>query len=54
MKEGRVLASGAKRDVLTAEVLSRAFDAEVRLSCRAERYTLEVLVGGPRAGVLIA
>jgi iron complex transport system ATP-binding protein len=42
LERGRVLASGPKGEVMSAEVLSRAFHAKVRISCRAERYLLEV------------
>jgi iron complex transport system ATP-binding protein len=44
LKAGRVLASGEKAEVLTSEVLSRAFDARVTLAERQGRYALDVRV----------
>ena len=43
LREGRVLKSGAKDDVLTTDVVSRAFDVPVRITSRDGRYVLEVL-----------
>ena len=42
LKYGRMLASGLKRKILTASLLSDVFSAPVRLRRQAERYSLEV------------
>ena len=42
LKQGRVLAAGAKRQMLNAGKLSLAFEARVRLRKTKERYTLRV------------
>src|SRR6185436_16913734 len=42
LKAGRALAAGQKRAALNSRVLSRAFDASVRLETRDGRYTLNV------------
>lgn len=43
LKEGRVLASGAKREVLTSATLSEAYGAKVKLESRSNRHRLRVL-----------
>lgn len=40
LREGRLLAAGTKRGVLTSARLSETFAAPLRLAVRAERYTL--------------
>jgi len=50
LKDGRVLASGARRDVLTSAMLARAFDAPIRLTKRGGRYALRV---SPRTDVVV-
>jgi iron complex transport system ATP-binding protein len=42
LKDGRVLAQGRKADVLTSELLTRAFAAHLRLHSENGRYTLSV------------
>jgi iron complex transport system ATP-binding protein len=42
LKAGRVLAAGAKHEVLTTATLSSAFDARLRLRNSDSRYTLDV------------
>jgi len=42
LKQGRVIAAGPRRDVLSSKTLSAAFDAQVRLTNRAGRYSLAV------------
>jgi iron complex transport system ATP-binding protein len=42
LREGRVLASGERADVLTSVRLSEAFGAPCRLTRRGERYGLSV------------
>jgi iron complex transport system ATP-binding protein len=42
LQAGRVLASGAKEDVLTTETLSTAFDTQVRMLHVSGRYSLKV------------
>jgi iron complex transport system ATP-binding protein len=50
LKSGRVLASGAKRDVLTSAMLSEAFASPIRLRVTSGRYSLSVAA---KAGVVI-
>jgi iron complex transport system ATP-binding protein len=42
LKQGRVIAAGPRRTVLNSKTLSAAFDAQVRLTRRAGRYSLAV------------
>ena len=42
LKKGRAVASGKKEQVLTSEALSKAFDADVRISRRNGRYRMTV------------
>jgi len=42
LKQGQVVAAGRRRDVLNSKTLSAAFDAQVRLTNRAGRYSLAV------------
>ena len=42
LREGRVMAAGARREVLDSKILSQAFGAPVRLTLRASRYSLSV------------
>ena len=42
LKRGRVIASGARREILNSKNLSAAFGAPVRLTSRAGRYSLSV------------
>jgi iron complex transport system ATP-binding protein len=42
LRNGAVIAAGAKRTVLTSQNLSRAFDANMELTNRAERYALRL------------
>jgi iron complex transport system ATP-binding protein len=42
LKQGRVIAAGLRREVLNSKTLSAAFDAQVRLTNRAGRYSLAV------------
>ncbi|MBV8135370.1 MAG: ABC transporter ATP-binding protein [Deltaproteobacteria bacterium] len=42
LKQGKVIAAGPRGDVLNSKTLSAAFDAEVRLTRRAGRYSLAV------------
>jgi iron complex transport system ATP-binding protein len=42
LKHGQVIAAGPRRDVLSSKTLSAAFDAQVRLTNRAGRYSLAV------------
>jgi len=42
LKQGRVIAAGPRREVLNSKTLSAAFDAQVRLTSRAGRYSLAV------------
>jgi len=46
IKNGRVLASGEKRKVLTSANLSATFGAEIKLRSRDGRYRLELASGG--------
>jgi iron complex transport system ATP-binding protein len=41
LKNGRVLAEGKKRAVLTSNILSRAFNSKIRLARKNDRYRLE-------------
>lgn len=50
LKSGQVLAAGKKSAVLTARLLAQAFEARVKLKCRAGRY--EMIVSA-RRGVMI-
>ena len=50
LKNGRVLAAGAKPAMLKTKILSRAFNARARLRSRTGRYTLSVL---PKRGVVV-
>lgn len=42
LKQGQVIAAGPRRDVLNSKTLSAAFDAQVRLTNHAGRYSLAV------------
>ncbi len=42
LRDGRVMAAGARREVLDSKILSQAFGAPVRLTLRAGRYSLSV------------
>jgi iron complex transport system ATP-binding protein len=42
LKQGRVLAGGARKGTLTSKTLSRAFNAKIRLTGRNNRYSLEI------------
>ena len=42
LKQGQVIAAGPRRTVLNSKTLSAAFDAQVRLTRRAGRYSLAV------------
>ena len=42
LKQGQVIAAGPRRNVLNSKTLSAAFDAQVRLTRRAGRYSLAV------------
>jgi iron complex transport system ATP-binding protein len=42
LKQGKVIAAGPRGDLLNSKTLSAAFDAEVRLTRRAGRYSLAV------------
>ena len=42
LKQGQAIAAGSRRDVLNSKTLSAAFDAQVRLTNRAGRYSLAV------------
>ena len=46
LKEGAVLASGAKREVLTSECLSEAYGASLSLEASGDRYRLTLLSNG--------
>jgi len=48
LHKGRVLKSGAKDEVLTSDIISRAFDVPVRITARDGRYALEVLRRGSK------
>ena len=50
LKNGRVLAAGAKPVMLKTKILSRAFNARTRLRSRTGRYTLSV---SPKRGVVV-
>jgi len=50
LRDGRVLAEGAKSKVLTSGTLSRAFDAPLKLRQRRGRYSLTV---NPSVGMVI-
>jgi iron complex transport system ATP-binding protein len=50
LKQGAVLAAGKKRTVLTAKILSPAFDAKLKLQSRTGRYAMSVL---PKHGVVV-
>jgi len=50
LKRGRVLAAGARREMLTARALSTAFRTRARLTSRNGRYALSV---SPKSGVVI-
>jgi iron complex transport system ATP-binding protein len=47
LKEGRVLAAGAKKQVLTTPLLSETFGATLALESKRGRYELRVLRTGP-------
>jgi ABC-type cobalamin transport system ATPase subunit len=42
LKDGGVLAAGGKTEMLTSQLLSKAFDSRVRLKQTAGRYALTV------------
>ena|SRR5690348_4425998 len=42
LRAGRVLAAGARSNVMTSDILSRAFEAPVRLAVSGGRYSLAV------------
>jgi iron complex transport system ATP-binding protein len=48
LRKGQVLKSGRKDEVLTSDVISRAFDVPVRITSHDGRYALEVLRRGPK------
>jgi iron complex transport system ATP-binding protein len=50
LKDGRVLASGRKPEVLTSSTLTRAFEAPLRVKRNRERYSLSV---GASTGVVL-
>jgi iron complex transport system ATP-binding protein len=50
LKAGQVLAAGPKTRVLTSAMLSRAFDASIKLARKRGRYSLAV---GARANVVL-
>ncbi len=50
LKAGWLLAAGEKRTVLTAGILSRTFDAKVKLQSKAGRYAMSV---SPKRGVVV-
>ncbi len=50
LKKGRVLAAGEKLQTLNTEMLSRAFNARVRLQRRTGRYRMGV---SPKRGVVV-
>lgn len=50
LRAGRVLASGRKRSVLSSAILSKAFDAKIRLANRGGRYSLQV---APKRSVVV-
>jgi iron complex transport system ATP-binding protein len=47
LRAGRVLAAGSRENVMTSAILTRAFDAPLRLESSGERYALSV--GGETA-----
>jgi iron complex transport system ATP-binding protein len=47
LRAGRVLAAGSRENVMTSAILTRAFDAPLRLESSGERYVLSV--GGETA-----
>jgi len=50
LKSGAALAAGSKADVLSSRLISRAFDASVRLQAANGRYSLSV---APKRNVVI-
>jgi iron complex transport system ATP-binding protein len=50
LRQGRILAAGARTETLTSSILSRAFAARVDLERRGERHFLRV---GRRAGRVV-
>jgi len=50
LKNGRALAAGKKRSLLTTNLLSQAFNARTILGTRGGRYTMRVL---PKRGVVV-
>jgi iron complex transport system ATP-binding protein len=42
LRQGRVLAAGERRKTLTSPILSRAFNADIRLTRRNDRYRIEI------------
>ena len=42
LRAGQVTSAGATADVLTSERISQAFDADLRLAVRADRYELDI------------
>jgi iron complex transport system ATP-binding protein len=42
LRRGRVLAAGERKKILNSKMLSRAFDAPIRLFSRKDRYRLEL------------
>lgn len=40
LKQGKILASGAKREVLTEHLLGELFDVELRLNCQNEHFSI--------------
>jgi len=50
LRSGRAVAAGSKADVLSSRLVSRTFDASVRLHASHGRYSLSV---APKRGVVI-
>jgi iron complex transport system ATP-binding protein len=50
LKNGKVLASGKKSDVITVKILSRAFVAKLKLRFKAGRFAMNVL---PKSGAVV-
>lgn len=50
LKNGKVLASGKKSDVVTAKILSRGFGAKLKLRFKAKRFAMSVL---PKSGAVV-
>lgn len=50
LKNGKVLASGKKSNVVTVKILSRAFGAKLKLQIKARRFAMSVL---PKSGAVV-